>query len=325
MERPGEAHVPEFQLFDPALSPAPPLPGVEGGSAVVLLAAAPRAREDQWAERAAAGLASGWADQGRRVLLVDLALARPRLDRVLGAALDEGVTDALLFGSSVKRIAQRVTGEPFLFLSAGTATARPEAVASSGRWAAIVEDCASKGTTLVVFLPSQLPGGEALLARASDVLLLAESAEDRDGALARGLGPRLRAVLVPPESPAESEQEAAPGDDGSRADHGGDRTTAELGADSAESELASVRWAEPPPPSPSQGPGPGEEGKVLGRPAPPPVRSRRVSVLPEPTPSLSRKGLVIGILVLVVAAVAALAWFGIIQVPELSEWLATFR
>lgn len=157
MERPGEPHVPDLEPFDPALSPVPPMPGTDDGSGLVLLLAA-LAREDEWTERAAVGLASGWADAGRRVLLVDLALARPRLDGVLGVAVGEGVTDVLLFGSSIARIAQQVAGGRFLFLSVGTATARPELVASSGRWAEIVETCASQGTTVVVFLPSQLPG-----------------------------------------------------------------------------------------------------------------------------------------------------------------------
>ena len=317
MERPGEPHVPDLEPFDPALSPVPPMPGTDDGSGLVLLLAA-LAREDEWTERAAVGLASGWADAGRRVLLVDLALARPRLDGVLGVAVGEGVTDVLLFGSSIARIAQQVAGGRFLFLSVGTATARPELVASSGRWAEIVETCASQGTTVVVFLPSQLPGAEALLPRASDVVLLAELAEDRDGALARGLGPRLRAVLVPPETPTESERHAvqAGGDD-----HGAERTAAERSANPRENESAIVPppAAEPPPSA-----RPAEEGKAPARSS----RPRRVSVLPEPTTSLSRSGLVAGIsaaFVAVATAVGVLAWLGIIQVPGLSEWLATFR
>ena len=197
MERPGEPHVPEPEFFDPRLSPVPALPGTDDGETLVVLLAEAAGREDGWAERAAAGLASGWTDQGRPVLLVDLALERPRLDRVVGVGLGEGVSDALLFGSSIERIAQRAPDGRFLFLSAGTATARPEAVASSGCWAGVAKDCARQGATLVVFLPAELPGGEALLARASDVLLLAGSAGDRDGAFERGLGPRLRAVLLP--------------------------------------------------------------------------------------------------------------------------------
>lgn len=324
MERPGEPHVPEPELFDPGLSPVPSLPGADDGEALVVLLAAAAGCEDGWAERAAAGLASGWTEQGRPVLLADLALERPRLERVVGVALGEGVSDALLFGSSIERIAQRSPDGRFLFLSAGTATARPEAVASSGRWAGVAKDCARQGATLVVFLPAELPGGEALLARASDVLLLAGSAGDRDGAFERGLGPRLRAVLLPPGGAAGVEREEAPGG-GARADgQGTEQAVAEVGGDleGGKSAAAPSAAGRPPPPA-----GALEEDKAPARPEGSP-RPRRISVLPEPTPSLLQGRRAVAITTLAAAgaaALAALAWLEIIQVPGLSEWLATFR
>ena len=323
MERPGEPHVPEPELFDPGLSPVPTLPGADDGEALVVLLAAGAGREDGWAERAAAGLASGWTDQGRPVLLVDLALERPRLDRVVGVGLGEGVSDALLFGSSIERIAQRAPDGRFLFLSAGKATARPEAIASSECWAGVAKDCARQGATLVVFLPAELPGGEALLARASDVLLLAGSAGDRNGAFERGLGPRLRAVLLPSGSAAGVEREEAPGR-GARADgQGTEQAAAEVGGDLEGSESAAAPSpAGPPPPV-----GALEEDKAPTRPVWSP-RPRRISVLPEPTPSLLQGRRAVAISVLVAAGAAALAvltWLEIIQVPGFSEWLATFR
>lgn len=206
MERPRESVVPEPQRFDPARSDVPPLPvTADGDPGVVLLVAPSPVRQDDWAERAAAALAGVWADQGRSILLADFALARPGLHRVLEVANGEGVTDALLFGSSVQRVARPVEGGRFLFMPAGTATARPQAVTASPRFAAIVEACKSVRATPVVFLPSDLPGGEALLGWATDVLLLTDPAQVRHEALARGIGERLRGILIPPGEPAPAE------------------------------------------------------------------------------------------------------------------------
>lgn len=328
MERPAEPHVPEPELFDPGLSSVPPLPGADEGEALVVLLAAAAGRGDGWAERAAAGLAAGWTEQGRPVLLADLALERPRLDRVVGAGPGEGVSDALLFGSSIERIARRAPDGRFLFLSAGTATARPEAVASSGRWAGVAKDCARQGSTLVVFLPAELPGGEALLERASDVLLLAGSAGERDGAFARGLGPRLRAVLLPPESAAGVEREEAPGGGAPADGQGEGQAAAEAAGDAQGVESAAApSAADTPPPSPAPPAGAAEEDKAPSRPEGSP-RPRRISVLPEPTPSLlqGRRAIVFSALAAAgAAALGVLAWLGVIQVPGLSEWLATFR
>jgi hypothetical protein len=73
-------------------------------------------------------------------LLADLALVRPGLHDVVGVENGEGMTDAFLFGSSVLRVARPIRDRGFLFVPAGTATARPEAVATSPRWSAVV-DC----------------------------------------------------------------------------------------------------------------------------------------------------------------------------------------
>ena len=207
----------EPQPFDPAQSVAPHLPpDVSGEPGVVLLVAASAAREHEWAERAAVSLASGWAEHGRRILLADFALARPGLHRALEAENGEGVSDVFLFGSSVQRVACPVRDGRFLFVPAGTATARPDVVATSDRWHSIVEGCARARAMLVVFLPSDLPGGEALLERANHVVLLTESTDmgaALSPAVAEGLGERLRAVLVPPdgvEGTFEPAEEAAP-------------------------------------------------------------------------------------------------------------------
>ena len=191
----------EPQSFDPARSEAPPLSVTPGGEpGVVLLVVAPAAAGHEWTEQSAAALAAGWADQSRRILLADFALTRPGLHRVLGVANGEGVSDAFLFGSSLQRVAHPVEGGRFLFVSAGTVTARPEAVTSSPRWEAVVEACVRVRATLVAFLPWDLPGSEALLDQASDVVLLTGPGAVHHEVVANGLGERLRAVLVPPDA-----------------------------------------------------------------------------------------------------------------------------
>ena len=190
---------PEPQPFDPAQSSAPPLPDPPTGGGLVLVVAASGADDRDWAERSTTALASGWAKRGRRVLLADLALVSPGLHRVLGIENREGVSDTFLFGSSILRVARPVRVGGFLFVPAGTATARPEAVTGSPRWSAVVDGCARVRATLVVYLPSDLPGGENLLERASDVVLLTDASAVGSASLQAGLGDRLRAVLMPPD------------------------------------------------------------------------------------------------------------------------------
>lgn len=187
---------PEPQPFDPVQPEAPALTDGVVGRFVLLVASDDADRE--WAERSAVALATTWARQGRRILLADLSLARPGLHRVLGVDNTEGVTDTFLFGSSIQRVARPVQERGFLFVPAGTATARPEAVTGSPRWASVVDGCARAQATLVAFLPSDLSGGDALRERATDVLLLTGASASVPPALQAGLETRLRAVLIPP-------------------------------------------------------------------------------------------------------------------------------
>ncbi len=193
-----DPHAP--QTFDPERSDAPFLPDAPPGGGLVLLVVASSVPDGDWAERTALALASGWAGKKRRILLADLALARPGLHHIVGVENGEGMTDAFLFGSSVLKVAVPVREKGFLFVPAGTATARPEVVASSPRWSAVVDACDRIQATLVVFLPSDLPGGKHLLQRATDVFLLTDAGGQSSAALQAGLGDRLRGVLTPPES-----------------------------------------------------------------------------------------------------------------------------
>ena len=189
---------PEPQIFDPAQSPIPSLPDVPLGGGLVLLVVASAGAFPDWAERTALKLASGWAEK-RQILLADLGLGHPGLHQVLGVENGEGMSDVLLFGCSVLRVARPIDEKRgFLFVPAGTATASPEAVAASPRWASVVDACHRIHATVVVFLPSDIPSGEHLLAQASDVFILTDASAERGRAVQEGMGDRLRGVLVPP-------------------------------------------------------------------------------------------------------------------------------
>lgn len=190
--------LPEPQPFDPSRTDAPPLPSHASGSAqVVALVAPPGVRDADWAAATAAALASAWARRGRRILLADVSLTRPGLHRALGVDNDEGVSDAFLYGSSLQRVARPAPEGGFLFVPAGTVTGRPEAVAASGRWASVVDGCARARATLVVLVPEDLPGGEALVERASDVFLLGVDPASGEDGWVGGASDRVRAMLVP--------------------------------------------------------------------------------------------------------------------------------
>ena len=201
---------PEPQIFDPAQSSTPFLPDSPPGGGLVVLVVSSSAIARDWAERTALGLAAGWAEKNRRILLVDLALADPGLHRALGVDNGEGMSDAIFFGSSVLRVACPLRERGFLFVPAGTATASPEAVVASPRWSSMVDACDRIGATVVVFLPSDLPGSEHLLAQASDVFLLTDERAESGPGLPTGLEDRLRGVLVPPLEPVLEVQAEAP-------------------------------------------------------------------------------------------------------------------
>jgi len=108
----------------------------------------------------------------------------------------EGVSDVFLWGASFQRVAHPV--EPgLLFVSAGTVTADPGAVTGSTRWATVMDGFQRAGATLALFAPHDADGIERLVARASDVIVLATRDEAASLALP-GEGERIRAVLGPP-------------------------------------------------------------------------------------------------------------------------------
>ncbi|TVR64444.1 MAG: tyrosine-protein kinase family protein [Gemmatimonadales bacterium] len=183
---------------------------------VVVLLADPATRESGWAPSAAAGLARGLGELGRRVLLLDADVADPTLHEVLGGPNGEGVTDAVLFGVSPERVSREQEGG-FLFAPAGTVVADPPSVLRHPRWGAVLSQCRDSGLLVLLYLPAGAPGTEGLAGEADRSIRLksALSAGVDQGQGGFVLHPERAGVAgsgaVPaPVTPAAADPEAEP-------------------------------------------------------------------------------------------------------------------
>jgi hypothetical protein len=155
-----------------------------GKGRVVVLAATPFAREDAWASRAAVLMAREWAQEGLRIFLMDLGLEEPSLHEVLDLPNGEGVSEAFLFGASVQHIAKPALNNAIFFASAGAPPGDPEEVLGHSRWNDLAGGFSEAEATLLLFLPTDIPGAGKILSRATDIIFLAgrgESAETHLG------------------------------------------------------------------------------------------------------------------------------------------------
>lgn len=157
---------------------------------------------DGWASRAVVSLARAWAEEGRRIFLMDLGLESPSVHKVLDLPNGEGVSDAFLYGASVQHIAQSAMGGAFFFASAGTLSADPEEVLTHSRWNDLASGFSEADATLILFIPTQVPGADRILSLATDLVFLAGQGES----LEANLGPaavKTVAVLGPMGEPPE--------------------------------------------------------------------------------------------------------------------------
>jgi hypothetical protein len=186
-----------WQFFDvesgrpPDESAPSHLPGA-GKGRVVVLAATPFARKDAWASRAAVLMAREWAQEGLRVFLMDLGLEEPSLHEVLDLPNGEGVSEAFLFGASVQHIAKPALDNAIFFASAGAPPGDPEEVLGHPRWNDLAGGFSEAEATLLLFLPTDIPGAGKILSRATDIIFLAGRGESADA----HLGPASIKVLT---------------------------------------------------------------------------------------------------------------------------------
>ena len=152
----------QLQPFDysrdiPSGFPELDLPvGSEQGR-VVAVRASPGARHQDWAAHAAVAIAGNWASRGARVLLVDLCLDEPRLHRAFNAANLEGITDAIEYGASLRRIARPANEEKFWVATAGTLVASSDSLLHRTAWHRLLATLVEGGVTVVTYQVAESP------------------------------------------------------------------------------------------------------------------------------------------------------------------------
>ena len=118
---------------------------------VIAVRASPAARHRDWAAHAAVAIARSWASRGARVLLVDLCFDEPRLHRAFNAANLEGITDAIEYGASLKRIARPANDETFWVATAGTLVASTDSLLHRPAWHRLLAALVEGGVTVATY------------------------------------------------------------------------------------------------------------------------------------------------------------------------------
>ena len=209
----------DWSLYRPdALPELAALAGAEGRLIAVL--ATDEAIAHGWATEISLGLARGWSRAGVPVTLIDADLNAPALHRALDIQNEIGLTDALLFRSSLAGVSYVVEGGRFQFVSAGLFAVEPELAFQGGRWPALCKHVVRAESTLLVFVPNTAPWSSAILNQATDVIVLATASDEVAPELR--LDKRVRAVM--------RMSGAEPDDTLADVDAAGDGDTLELGA-----------------------------------------------------------------------------------------------
>lgn len=118
---------------------------------VVAVRASPGARHKDWAAHAAVAIAGNLASRGARVLLVDLCFDEPRLHRAFDAENLEGITDAIEYGASLRRIARPANEERFWVATAGTLVASPGGLLQRPAWHRLLATLVEGGVTVLTY------------------------------------------------------------------------------------------------------------------------------------------------------------------------------
>jgi cell division septation protein DedD len=195
------ADLPAWSAFEADAAPVLPEHAERPGRLVAVVATA-RAQEDGWAIDATVDIVKAWSESGRRVVLADTVLAGPTLHECLQTENGEGVTDTVLFGSSIRRVAKSTHEGAFFIITAGTATADPGAVLASERWKRLSRGFVEADVTLVTYIGAESEGKAAILKMASDVILLAGPTEDAWSALNGTSAPILAVTGPAPTAPS---------------------------------------------------------------------------------------------------------------------------
>ncbi len=212
---------------------------------VVAVRASPAARQEDWAAHATVAIAGNWASRGARVLLVDLCFDEPRLHRAFNAANLEGITDAIEYGASLRRIARPANDERFWVATAGTLVASPGSLLRQAAWHRLLATLVEGGVTVVTYQVAESP----LHSRGTPSIVLACKGEPM-AALGK-VGLRDAVALLGP-APGGASVTMVTGKRGNRLGRQTCRASLWDGFnDDAESEEPSVAEAEPAPAAPA--------------------------------------------------------------------------
>jgi hypothetical protein len=197
-------------FFDPSFERLPaPVAGESAQPGPVLLLFDPAA-DRAWSADAAVAVATGWHAAGQRTVLADLGLDDPFLHERIGVPNQDGVVDVFLYGASLARSARPVPGRGFYLISAGTYEPDTAAILGADRWEKIVQGFREARAALLLFVPADAPGLDALARTAPDVIVLAPSGPGGTPAVALPPGTRVRAWLAPPGGAAAPPPPAPP-------------------------------------------------------------------------------------------------------------------
>lgn len=123
----------------------------------------------------AANLAVVLAQSGKRTLVVDADLRRPRLHRLFGGHRKPGLTDVVMLGVPLERAVRPVPVEGLEFLSAGTAPPSPVDFLNSAAFERLLQGLAATHDYVVFDSPPVLVSADAavLASKVDGVLLVA--------------------------------------------------------------------------------------------------------------------------------------------------------
>jgi capsular exopolysaccharide synthesis family protein len=120
-----------------------------------------------------ANLASVFARMGRRVVLVDADMRRPRLHRVFALPRSPGVAEVLAGAAPLEKALIRPDGETFDLLPAGSPPDSPTDLLASPEWSELMADLKDDYEIVLIDSPVLLAVSDSLvLAAAADAVVL---------------------------------------------------------------------------------------------------------------------------------------------------------
>ena len=158
----------------------------------MLLISTEAARDQGWAAEIALGLARSWSGVGANVLIIDADPVEPTLHRLAHVENGTGISDALLFGSSIGGMAESVEDGRFRVVPAGSPMADPVGAFERPRWQELIDDLVAQETMVVVYSRADAEWQDALARLAHDLVLIAAPGDAGIAALASD--DRLRAI-----------------------------------------------------------------------------------------------------------------------------------